>query len=166
MSRLPNIRLLESVPSIDSVLCTASVLLMPSLWYEGFGLIAMEAMLRGLPVIASNSGGLSEAKAGTGFVIPVNPVECYLPEFDEVHMPKPVLPEQDLAPWALALQTLTSDQNCYEREAERSRARALKFVSALDATELGRLLAALPLPTVTDPKALLLEKLRKQRRLV
>ena len=37
---------------------------MPSLWFEGFGLIAMEAMLRGLPVIASDSGGLEEAKAG------------------------------------------------------------------------------------------------------
>ena len=49
----------------------ARLLLMPSLWLEGFGLIAMEAMLRGLPVIASDSGGLKEAKAGTGFVIPV-----------------------------------------------------------------------------------------------
>ena len=44
---------------------------MPSLWYEGFGLIAMEAMLRGIPVISSDSGGLVEARQGTGFVIPV-----------------------------------------------------------------------------------------------
>ena len=38
----------------------ARLLLMPSIWFEGFGLIAMEAMLRGLPVIASDMGGLRE----------------------------------------------------------------------------------------------------------
>src|SRR6476620_9672964 len=71
MSRLPNVTVLETVPDIDQTLAGARLLLMPSLWLEGFGLIAMEAMLRALPVIASNSGGLVEAKSGTGFVIPI-----------------------------------------------------------------------------------------------
>ena len=62
MSRLANVTVLETVPGIDEVLSRARLLLMPSLWLEGFGLIAMEAMLRGLPVIASDSGGLVEAK--------------------------------------------------------------------------------------------------------
>ena len=69
---------------------------MPSLWYEGFGLIAMEAMLRGLPVVSSDSGGLVEAKQGTGFVIPVGPIEQYEAVFDENFMPKPVDSEQDM----------------------------------------------------------------------
>lgn len=38
---------------------TADVLVVPSRW-EGFGLIAAEAMRAGLPVIASNVGGLAE----------------------------------------------------------------------------------------------------------
>ena len=42
---------------------------MPSLWYEGFGLTVMEAMLHGIPVIASDAGGLVEAKHGTAYVI-------------------------------------------------------------------------------------------------
>ena len=71
---------------------------MPSLWYEGFGLIVMESMLRGIPVVASDSGGLVEAKHGTGYVIPVNTIERYEPVFDEHAMPKPVVPENDAAP--------------------------------------------------------------------
>ena len=56
--------------NIDEMLRATRILLMPSLWYEGFGLIVMEAMLRGIPVVASDSGGLREAKAGTGFPDP------------------------------------------------------------------------------------------------
>ena len=110
LATLPNVRLLGSVPKIDDVLSQTRVLLMPSIWYEGFGLIAMEAMLRGVPVIASDSGGLKEAKSGTGFVIPVKPVERYLQEFDETRMPKPVEAEQDIEPWVQALSTLLTDR--------------------------------------------------------
>ena len=98
MSRVPNITILETVPGIDDVLSQSRLLLMPSLWLEGFGLIAMEAMLRGLPVIASDSGGLKEAKAGTGFVIPVRPIQRFEPVFDETHMPKPVDVPQEITP--------------------------------------------------------------------
>ena len=62
---------------------------MPSLWYEGFGLSVMEAMLRGIPVIASDSGGLAEAKLGTRFVVPVRPIERFEPVFDEHGLPSP-----------------------------------------------------------------------------
>jgi glycosyltransferase involved in cell wall biosynthesis len=104
---------------------------MPSLWLEGFGLIAMEAMLRGLPVIASNSGGLQEAKAGTGFIIPVKPIERFEAVFDETHMPKPVDVPQDIEPWAEALLALLTHRAAYDQESARSRAVALKFVSSL-----------------------------------
>jgi len=38
----------------------ARVSVVPSLWYEPFGLVALEAMARGVPVIVSNRGGLPE----------------------------------------------------------------------------------------------------------
>jgi surfactin synthase thioesterase subunit/glycosyltransferase involved in cell wall biosynthesis len=145
LRRLPNVRLLANVPDIDDVLAQTRVLLMPSIWYEGFGLIAMEAMLRGVPVIASDSGGLKEAKQDTGFVIPVRPVERYLREFDETHMPRPVRVEQDLQPWIEALRTLLDDRAAYESEARRSRERALKFVSRLDAADFEKMLEGLGL---------------------
>ena len=66
LERLPNVRFLPNVKDIDEVLARTRVLLNPSLWYEGFGLIVMEAMLRGIPVVASDSGGLEEAKRGHG----------------------------------------------------------------------------------------------------
>jgi surfactin synthase thioesterase subunit/glycosyltransferase involved in cell wall biosynthesis len=146
LARHPNVQSLGAVDSIDEVLSRARVLLMPSLWYEGFGLIAMEAMLRGVPVIAGDSGGLEEAKAGTGYVIPVRPIVRYLPEFDENGMPKAVAPEQDVEPWIAALHTLTSDENAYWAEAARSRERAESFVSQLRPDGLERALESLHPP--------------------
>ena len=152
----------------------ARLLLMPSVWYEGFGLIAMEAMLRGLPVMASDSGGLQEAKRGTRYVIPVKPVERYESVFDDTLMPRAVVPEQDIEPWAAGLRTLLTDEGAYWAEARRSREAALAFVSKLDAADFERLLQGLP--AVQTPlrdeekqkqmdaqkRALLLARLRKK----
>jgi glycosyltransferase involved in cell wall biosynthesis len=143
LTRRPNVRLLGTVPDIASALCEARFLLMPSLWYEGFGLIAMEAMLRGLPVIASDSGGLEEAKRGTGYVVPVRPIARYERAFDDTGMPRAVVPEQEIAPWAAAMQRLLSDEAEYWAEAGRSRAAALEFVSGLDAGDFEKYLQQL-----------------------
>lgn len=176
MSCFPNVRMLESVGHIDEVLSGARLLLMPSLWLEGFGLIAMEAMLRGLPVIASDSGGLVEAKAGTGFVIPILPIEKFEPVFDETHMPKPVEAAQDVEPWEQALRTLLTDRDVYRAESDRSRDAAIGFVSQLRAsgleTYLANLTPASPVPvkptdtsaSLSDAKrALLLKRLRERK---
>jgi hypothetical protein len=166
---LPNIEVLETVPKIDDVLSRCKLLLMPSLWYEGFGLIVMEAMLRGLPVVASDSGGLVEAKCGTGFVVPVRPIQRYLREFDETHMPVPVIPDQDIDPWAAAIESITNHRAAYDAEAERSRAVALEFVSRLDAADFEKLLLSLkPAPTARqltpEQRAILARRLRDRGR--
>jgi len=166
IARLPNVRLLPGVAHIEEVLSQSRVLLMPSLWYEGFGLIVMEAMLSGLPVIASGSGGLVEAKGGTGYVIPVQAVERYLPEFDDQHMPKPVIARQDIEPWAAALQTLTTSPAAWEQESERSREVASRFVSSIDPGDFPRLLASLRCPETGDEltsaqRALLLKRMMR-----
>ncbi len=139
---LPNVTLLPNAADIEEVLAHAGVLLMPSLWFEGFGLIVMEAQLRGVPVIASDAGGLVEAKAGTGFVIPTPRVERYEPVFDERGMPAPVVPACDVRPWEEALRKLLSSREVYEAEAEASQRAALRFVSGLRAERLEELLAS------------------------
>ncbi len=176
LAALPNVTLLENVRDIEEVLGRCSVLLMPSLWYEGFGLIVMEAMLRGIPVVSSDSGGLLEAKQGTGYVIPVRPVEGYRMEFDAAHMPRPLLPPQDIEPWAAALRRLLEDEQEYREESARSRHAAAAFVSAIDPDALEKLLVSLPRPAedaVPPPRempplddarrALLLRRLQKKR---
>ncbi|HEV3197376.1 MAG TPA: glycosyltransferase family 4 protein [Bryobacteraceae bacterium] len=172
---LPNVRFLPNVRKIDEVLARTRVLLMPSLWYEGFGLIVMESMLRGIPVVASDSGGLQEAKSGTGYVIPVHTIERYQPVFDEHAMPKPVVPDNDAAPWVAAIEELLTDGAAYRRESEASRAVAERFVSGLDAGEMERFLQGLrpgavhhaERPTIEtlspEKRALLLERLHKRR---
>jgi glycosyltransferase involved in cell wall biosynthesis len=176
LERAGNVRFLPNAPSIDELLAGTRILLMPSLWYEGFGLIVMEAMLRGIPVIASDSGGLKEAKRGTGYVIPVRTIERYQPAFDEHAMPKPVAPPNDLAPWIAAIEELLRDRDAYERESAASRAAAQAFVRSLDAGEMERYLRELrpragaektPAATVEslspEKRALLLERLHKRR---
>ena len=171
----PNAKLLNNVSNIDEVLRETRLLLMPSVWYEGFGLITMEAMLRGLPVIASDSGGLAEAKAGTGYVVPVRPVERYEREFDDTLMPRAVVPVQDLEPWAAALRELLTGETAYWAEAERSRTAALRFVGGLDVADFEKML--LGLEPARQPvraearnldaakRALLLARLRQKREL-
>jgi glycosyltransferase involved in cell wall biosynthesis len=175
LERLPNVRFLPNARNIDEVLARTRVLLMPSLWYEGFGLIVMEAMLRGIPVVASDSGGLVEAKHGTGYVIPVRTIERYEPVFDEHSMPRPVVRENDPAPWVTAVRGLLTDRSAYEHESITSRTAAHRFVSTLDAAALERHLTSLEArPDVRsapasieslspEKRALLLERLRKRK---
>lgn len=56
-----NIEVCPGSDDIDSIYRRAAVLLMPSLWQESFGLVAVEAQLRGIPVVSTDAYGLSEA---------------------------------------------------------------------------------------------------------
>jgi len=49
-----------SGPEVLEVLGRAAVLVFPSVWYETFGRVAIEALARGTPVIVSNMGAMSE----------------------------------------------------------------------------------------------------------
>ncbi len=153
LEALPNVTLLANVKNIEQVLKRTRLLLMPSLWYEGFGLSVMEAMLHGIPVIASDSGGLTEAKMGTRFVLPVHPVKRYDPVFDERGLPSPVIPEQDIEPWAEALNALITERDLYEQESKFSRQKALEFVKSIRPERMEQFLKALPSSSVA-PTAL------------
>src|SRR5579883_2505819 len=76
----PNVRLLDPVDDIDELLRRTRVLLVPSLWAEARSRIVVEAMLRGVPVMAADVGGIPEAKLGVPYLLPVKPIAKYRPE--------------------------------------------------------------------------------------
>ena len=123
----PNVRLLPPVDNIDDLLARTRVLLVPSLWAEARSRIVVEAMLRGVPVMASATGGIPEAKMGVEYLLPVRPIERYDTRVDEQMVPLAEVPPQDIAPWLAALQRLTTDRAHYEDVSRRSRAAALQY---------------------------------------
>jgi glycosyltransferase involved in cell wall biosynthesis len=169
-----NITILPNCREIAQFLSRTRVLLMPSLWYEGFGLTVMEAMLHGIPVISSDTGGLVEAKMGTPFVVPVRGIERYEPVFDEHALPMPVIDRQDMEPWVSALRCLLTDRSLYERVSAASRRAALRFVEGLKAGRMLEYLESLrpgeavpervSLASLSPEKrALLLQKMRNRK---
>ena len=54
---------------LNKIMSDTSVIVIPSVWNEPFGLVAAEAMSNGLAVISSNSGGLPEIIRDNGILI-------------------------------------------------------------------------------------------------
>lgn len=65
----PNVRLLGRVDDLPERLATADVVVVPSRW-EGFGLVAAEAMAAGAPVVASDVDGLRDVVGDAGVLVP------------------------------------------------------------------------------------------------
>lgn len=129
LKRLPNVTMLQPSPNLDDVFGQTKVLLVPSVWGEAYGQVVVDAMLRGIPVLASNTGGLPEAKLGVDYVIPVNMVERY--EQNDKMQVVPVIPEQDVSVWVDTLSRVLTDRALYERVSLESREAALSFLAGL-----------------------------------
>jgi N-acetyl-alpha-D-glucosaminyl L-malate synthase BshA len=70
------VRFLGRHDRIEEIMLLADVFLLPS-ELESFGLVALEAMAAGVPVVGSDAGGLPEVvkHAETGFLLPVGDIE-------------------------------------------------------------------------------------------
>ena len=135
LSRLPNMTVIEPADDVSAVLRNTRILVAPSLVPETFGYVALDAMLRSIPVLAGHLGGQPEAKLGVDFILPVAPARRTATGH--------VAPPQDIAPWQAALHGLLSDGEAYRRCSGISREAALRFLPKTDVGHFARYLESL-----------------------
>jgi surfactin synthase thioesterase subunit/glycosyltransferase involved in cell wall biosynthesis len=141
LARRRNITVLDPVDNVDEILRRTRVLLVPSLWAEARSRVVVEAMLRGVPVLAGNIGGIREAKLGVDYLLPVRPIEKYQPQLDEQMVPVAHVPPQDTGPWQAALDGLLSDHLHYRELSRAGRKAALAYAADLSVGPFEALLA-------------------------
>lgn len=144
MAELPNVRFAERVSDMRSVYRQARLLIAPSRWEEGFGMVALEAASCGIPVIASRRGGLPEAVGDGGILI-----DAY----------------QDVNAWLRALDDVLSSSSRYQTLADQARRHAAsqRFSPDALAHRLAGILAAAPQRPSWLHRAVLLLKQRLNR---
>ncbi len=104
-----NVTFAKHTNNIKLVYEKTKVLLAPSAWYEAFGRVAAEAILNGIPVISSLSGGLPDAVNNGGLSIPA-PQKCHE---DYSYIPT----AEEALSWINALETILNDYPNWEKKA-------------------------------------------------
>jgi glycosyltransferase involved in cell wall biosynthesis len=140
LEALANVTVLPPVTDVDQLYGTTRIVLVPSLWAEAKPRTVVEAMLRGIPVLAADTGGIAEV---ADQVLPVQAIERFTDKLDHNFLPIPVVPEQDLNPWIAALDRLLTDRAHYEARSRAVRKRSQAYVSALDCSPFEQFLLRL-----------------------
>ncbi len=101
LSQHPNLHRMANTPDPRDFYKVSRAVMVPSLVLENAALVAREAMANGIPVLASDRGGLPETLGSAGFVFHVKP------EFSPVsaNVPK----AKDGAPWVAMIEKLWDD---------------------------------------------------------
>jgi glycosyltransferase involved in cell wall biosynthesis len=110
---LRNLYRMANTPDPRQFYRLSRVVLMPSLWQEAFGRVAVEALLNGIPVLASRRGGLPEALNGAGFLFDIP--EAYTP------LSRRAPTAAEVAPWVEVIERLYDDATFYAAESARCR---------------------------------------------
>jgi glycosyltransferase involved in cell wall biosynthesis len=83
-----NVNLMSNTPDAREFWGVTRLCLMPSLWWENQPLVAIEAMINGIPVVGSNRGGIPETLGSAGITLDlpdrITPFTCELPTAEEV----------------------------------------------------------------------------------
>jgi glycosyltransferase involved in cell wall biosynthesis len=119
LSGLTNLNRMANTPDPRDFYRVSRVLLMPSLWRESLGRVAVEAMANGIPVLASDRGALPETLGDAGFVLTIPP---------RYGSSDPTVPTpREVAPWIAIVERLWDDPKFEARHRELSRAEARRW---------------------------------------
>jgi glycosyltransferase involved in cell wall biosynthesis len=113
---LGNLFVMANTPDPRHFYQVSKIVLMPSLWWESFPRVAVESLLNGIPVLASNRGGLPETLSEAGFLFDIP--ECYTPQTRRV----PAADEVNT--WIETIIRLWDDEGFYQDERRRCLAAA------------------------------------------
>jgi glycosyltransferase involved in cell wall biosynthesis len=105
LRRHRNLLIAPPVAHPREIYAAARVVLVPSVWAEPAGRVAVEAMVNGIPPIVSDRGGLPEVCAGGGIVLP-------LPERLVLETPSPIF-AAEVEPWLEQVVRLCDDEDAY-----------------------------------------------------
>lgn len=70
LRKIPNVQFMPRTNDMKQVYRKTHILLVPSQWQESWGRVVTEAHFNGIPVIASNTGGLEKTVGPGGTVLP------------------------------------------------------------------------------------------------
>lgn len=127
-SELPNVEIMPRQKDMRKVYARTRILLFPSYWFEASGRAVIEAMINGIPVLASSHGGIGETMGGGGFLIDT-PQRCRTDYFS--------FPTKDETfAWSEKIRVLLDDRSAM-KEAEK---RALVAAGKHDIGAKGRVL--------------------------
>jgi glycosyltransferase involved in cell wall biosynthesis len=113
LSQFDNLFLIANTPDPREFLALTRIMLVPSLWKESFGRVALEAFINGIPVVASRRGALAETLGEAGILIDVP--EKYTPES------RLVPSTEEVTPWLDAIIRLWDDADYYADQSRRSK---------------------------------------------
>lgn len=126
-------------------LAVTRVLMVPSVWEEPFGRGVVEAMVNGIPVVASDRGGLPEVVGTGGLTLPLPsrlvPGAMVLPTAAEVK------------PWIDAIVRLWDDEQGYKELSRSAVASAARFDPDVLADHASRVFAGFAQPPRSAPES-------------
>ncbi|EUC50732.1 glycosyltransferase family 4 protein [Bipolaris oryzae ATCC 44560] len=138
MEELPNITIRPACTNMEEAWQDIKLLLVPSLWLEAWGIVLVEAHLRGIPVISSSSGALPEAMLGLDHIVPVNPING-----DRDEEGAYIVPPQDIRPWVKTVNRLMNNRSEYENLSIAVREKTVQWLKDMDEMALENWLAHL-----------------------
>jgi glycosyltransferase involved in cell wall biosynthesis len=119
LSGLTNLNRMANTPDPRDFYGVSRVILMPSLWRESLGRVPIEAMVNGIPVLASDRGALPETLGDAGFVFTI-PERCT--------PTSGVVPTaQEVAPWVAVIERLWDDPEFEAQHRQRALIEATRW---------------------------------------